>query len=56
MVKSVLVDDYVHQKIVEKQSELMEKGIKLTMSDITARAIIDGLNGITEKTVRIPQY
>lgn len=47
MVKSLLVDDYVHLKIVEKQSELLEHGKKLTISDITARAIIDGLTKIT---------
>ena len=45
--KSLLVDDYIHLKIVEKQSELIKKGIKTTMSDITARAIIDGLDKIT---------
>ncbi len=55
MVKSILVDDYVHLKIVEKQSELIKHGIKLTMSDITARAIVDGLNGITVKTVTVPR-
>jgi len=47
MVKSLLVDNYIHAKIVEKQSELLEHGKKLTVSDITARAILNGLDRIT---------
>ena len=47
MVKSLLVDDHIHLKIVEKQTELLVHGKKYTMSDLVARAILNGLDGIT---------
>ena len=43
MVKSILVDDYIHLKIVEEQTRLFENGIRRNMSDVTSDAIITGL-------------
>lgn len=43
MVKSILVNDNTHLLIVQKQTEMLEKRIRITLSDITESAIHTGL-------------
>ena len=43
MVKSILVNDNTHLLIVQKQTEMLEKRIRKTLSDITESAIHTGL-------------
>lgn len=48
MVKSILIDDYVHSMLTEKQRELLKKDIKLSLSDIAAKAIEAGIDSVEE--------
>lgn len=47
MVKSVILDDYVHRLLTDKQSEIHEKyKVKINISDVAAIAIQIGINGV----------
>lgn len=47
MVKSVILDDYVHKLLTDKQSEIRDKyKVKINISDVAAIAIQVGINGV----------
>lgn len=46
MVKSVLIDDDIHRLLVQKQTEMLSKKIRLNLSEVAGMAIAAGINSI----------
>ena len=46
MVKSVLLDDEIHELLIVKQRELKSKKVSITLSDLAGMAIDSGLDNI----------
>ena len=46
MVKSVLLDDEIHELLIVKQRELKFKKVSITLSDLAGMAIDSGLDNI----------
>ena len=53
MVKSVLLNDEIHELLIKKQKELKFKKVSITLSDLAGMAIDSGLNNII---VREPSF
>ena len=48
MVKSVLIQDEVHNMLIKKQTELLKKDIRMGISKIAENAILLGIENVGE--------
>lgn len=49
MVKSVLLDDTIHQLLLDKQTEMLkDKNVRISLSEIAGQAIKSGIGSVSE--------